>query len=435
MSDIAISVQHVSKRYHVFDNQRSRLLHALFPGRIKGMQEIWALKDVSLDVKRGESLGVIGLNGSGKSTLLEIVTQTLTPTEGQVQVHGRVAALLELGSGFNPEYTGRENVLLNGLLMGLTRAEIEHRFDDIAGFADIGDVLDHAVKTYSSGMLMRLAFAVQVALAPDILIVDEALSVGDYFFQQKCFGRLRKMREEGLTLLFVSHDMGTVRDLCKSAIYLRQGRAEFIGESASAIRYYLNGDAPTSAPTPPLASRAEQSPAVPPEIRNVDLEQMTSGALWSRPPSAQNRLVAVRIQDQDGQEIEAAQMGATIQIKVFYRGLAGDTGTVVALAIKNRFDQAVFVTNSQRLGVQNCEATGSPCAAFLFNINLALEAGLYSLKIGIHQPVDPNKGRELDSTGWFGPFRVDWNYEKDAAPFLGMFGLPASGLFISAPIA
>lgn len=427
MSDIVISVQDVSKCYRVFDNQRSRLLHALSPRHTEGMQEIWALKDINLEVRRGESLGVIGRNGSGKSTLLEIVTQTLTPTTGKVQVNGRVAALLELGSGFNPEYTGRENVLLNGLLMGLTRSDVERQFDDIAAFADIGDVLDRQVKTYSSGMLVRLAFAVQVALTPDILIVDEALSVGDYFFQQKCFGRLRKMREDGLTLLFVSHDMGTVRDLCKTALYLRHGMAQFMGDSGSAIRHYFNEDAPilpahtTKTPTSHLV--ADTADAQNPMIFN--------NAFWTKPQNLRNRLMAVSIQDHNENEIGHARMGSDVYIKVHYQSHLDDVGTTVALAIKNRFDQVIFVTNARRLGVEDCETKTGSSAVFVFKVTLAMEAGLYSLKIGIHQPTGINKGREIDSTGWFGPFRIDWDYETESAPFLGMFGLPASGEFMA----
>src|SRR6185295_15923251 len=182
---------------------------------------------------------IIGRNGSGKSTLLQIITGTLVPTTGELAVNGRVSALLELGSGFNPEYTGRDNVMMNGLILGLGRDEIARRFDEIAAFAEIGDAIDRPVKTYSSGMLMRLAFAVQVLTDPDILVIDEALSVGDFFFQQKCFGHMRALCEKGVTLAFVSHDMGTVRDLCGRAIYLRDGRVAFAGETSLAIHHYL----------------------------------------------------------------------------------------------------------------------------------------------------------------------------------------------------
>lgn len=431
MTDIAISVRGVSKRYNIYENQRARLRHALWPSRNEGMSEVWALRDIDFEIRRGESFAVIGRNGSGKSTLLEIITQTLTPTTGQVQVNGRVAALLELGSGFNPEYTGRENVFLNGLLLGLTRAEVGNRFDDIAAFADIGDVLDHQVKTYSSGMLVRLAFAVQVALEPDILIVDEALSVGDYFFQQKCFGRLRKMREDGLTLLFVSHDMGTVRDLCKQAIYLRQGVPVFIGDTGVAIRHYFNEGA-TPAPASVDLPAADTAVGSSLQMNLEATAAISRNAIWSRTPTDRERLFAVRINDEHQQDIDHARLGSDISIKVDYRSLIGDAGTTVALAIKNRYDQVIFVTNSDRMGVENCDAQGVPYAVFSFEITLALEAGLYSFKVGIHQPAGCNKGLELDTTDWFGPFRVDWDYEAEAAPFLGMFGLPASGRLILA---
>ena len=428
MTDIAISVRNVSKCYRVFDDQRSRLLHAVWPRHTKGMQEVWALSEINFEIKRGESFAIIGRNGSGKSTLLEIITQTLTPTTGEVEVKGRVAALLELGSGFNPEYTGRENVFLNGLLLGLTRSEVESRFDDIAAFADIGDVLDRQVKTYSSGMLVRLAFAVQVALEPDILIVDEALSVGDYFFQQKCFGRLRQMREAGLTLLFVSHDMSTVRDLCQQAIYLRHGVPVFIGDSGVAIRQYFNEGV---APAPVMVKMPIADTAAGSSLPN-NIEAVSRSAIWSRTPTDNERLFAVRIHDEQQQDIDHVRMSSDISIKVHYRSLIGDAGTTVALALKNRYNQVIFVTNSHRLGVENCDAQGAPYAVFSFKLSLALEAGLYSLKVGIHQPAGCNKGLELDTSGWFGPFRVDWEYETEPAPFLGMFGLPASGHLILA---
>jgi lipopolysaccharide transport system ATP-binding protein len=387
------------------------------------MQEIWALRDVSFEVKRGESFAVIGRNGSGKSTLLEIITQTLTPTSGSVKVNGRVAALLELGSGFNPDYTGRENVLLNGLLLGLSRTEVDNRFDDIVGFADIGDVLDRPVKTYSSGMLVRLAFAVQVALEPDILIVDEALSVGDYFFQQKCFGRLRKMRENGLTLLFVSHDMGTVRDLCKQAIYLRKGLPVFVGDTTSAVRHYFNeGVVAASVTTSMLGSSVANAGS-----QRSSLDAAIKNAIWSREPTAVDRIISVRVCDEQDLDIDRARLGSDIFVKVYYRSFVGDAGTTVGLAIKNRYDQIVFVTNSERLGVENCDTSDTSSAVFLFKLSLTLEAGLYTLKANITQPTGCNKGEELDTSGWMRPFCIEWDYEKEQAPFLGMFGLSASG--------
>ncbi|MFD2113207.1 ABC transporter ATP-binding protein [Thiorhodococcus fuscus] len=201
----------------------------------------WALRDLSLSVARGETLGIVGQNGSGKSTLLQLVAGTLQPSEGEVVTRGRIAALLELGSGFNPEFTGRENVFMNAAILGLERRQIEARFEEIAAFADIGDFIEQPVKNYSSGMVVRLAFAVSVCVDPDILIVDEALAVGDAAFQFKCLQRIRDLSERGTTLLFVSHDMGMVKTFCHRAVYLEHGRVKAIGDpEAIATQYFYD---------------------------------------------------------------------------------------------------------------------------------------------------------------------------------------------------
>ena len=236
---IAIEVSGLGKSYSLYEKPMHRLAHILFPRRAADLaQDFWALRDVSFEVERGSAMGVLGRNGSGKSTLLQCITGTLAPTTGSIRVYGRVAALLELGSGFDPEFTGRENVYLNGALLGLSRAEMDQRFDAIAAFADIGEFLDHPVKTYSSGMLLRLAFAVQVQVQPDVLIVDEALAVGDALFQKRCFERMNKLRESGVTLLFVSHDQEAVRTLTDQAILLRDGRMRASGPSPDVILEY-----------------------------------------------------------------------------------------------------------------------------------------------------------------------------------------------------
>lgn len=428
MTDIAISVHNVSKRYHVYENQRARLRHALWPSSNEGVSEVWALQDINFEVKRGDSIAIIGRNGSGKSTLLEIITQTLTPTAGKVQVNGRVAALLELGSGFKPDYTGRENVFLNGLLLGLTRAEVERRYDEIVSFADIGNVLARPVKTYSSGMLVRLAFAVQVALEPDILIVDEALSVGDYFFQQKCFGRLRQMREKGLTLLFVSHDMGTVRDLCSTAVYLKQGKPQYVGDSKTAVRVYLAEQNLTSS----VASETNTPSALASnQATKLELAEIKKTALWSVADDQEEgrRLLAVRLLGADGQPTTHARMGDTVKMQVFFRTPPDESGHI-SLIIKNRYDQIVTNIGSYRMGMDACFSGSFPFAVFEIEIDLNLEAGLYSLMVGYGKPIGANHGEPLDSTDWFGPLQVDWDYETEKAPFLGMFGLPAEGKLV-----
>jgi lipopolysaccharide transport system ATP-binding protein len=276
-----ISVSNVTKAYRIWESPAARLSSPLlasaarlFPAgsavhrwlqarAARHYRDFLALNQVSFAVRRGECWGIVGRNGSGKSTLLQIIAGTLQPTTGSVQVRGRVAALLELGSGFNPEFTGRENVFLNGAVLGLTSAQMTQKFSEIAAFADIGDFLEQPVKTYSSGMLMRLAFAVQTAVNPDVLIIDEALSVGDAPFQAKCFARLRHLLDQGCTILFVSHDVATVRTFCAQAVWLAQGRPEAQGAAHVVCDAYnrdcfraMGMDFPETAPAPAVAAAA-----------------------------------------------------------------------------------------------------------------------------------------------------------------------------------
>ena len=237
-TDVILSVRNVSKCFEMYEKPAHRLYQTLCAGRKKFYKEFWALRDISFDVRRGECIGIIGRNGAGKSTLLQIITGTLAPTSGTIETRGRIAALLELGSGFNPDFTGRENVYLNGTILGLSKQEIDERYDEIVAFADIGDFINQPVKTYSSGMMVRLAFAVNAFIDPDILIVDEALAVGDSLFQKRCYQQIRKLRENGTTLLFVTHDMEIMRSMTTKALLLEHGRCEFWGSSAEALLRY-----------------------------------------------------------------------------------------------------------------------------------------------------------------------------------------------------
>ncbi len=240
MSDIAVRAHGLSKTYHLYDSPQDRLKQMLL-GRWRKQpyyREVAALQSISFEVNRGETLGLVGRNGSGKSTLLQLIVGVLTPTAGEVSIQGRVAALLELGAGFNPEFSGRDNVFMNARLLGLTDAETRGRFDDIAEFAEIGAFMDEPVKTFSSGMFVRLAFAVAINVNPDILVVDEALSVGDEAFQRKCFARIRAFKEAGGTLLFVSHSSTAVIELCDRAICLDHGAALCAGAPRRVIEIY-----------------------------------------------------------------------------------------------------------------------------------------------------------------------------------------------------
>lgn len=237
-SEIAIQARSLGKSYPIFNKPEDRLKQMLSFGRRKYYREFWAVKDVDLEVHRGETVGIVGRNGSGKSTLLQMICGTLAPTSGELTVNGRVAALLELGAGFNPEFTGRENVFMNASILGLSSEETDRRFDSILAFAEIGDFINQPVKTYSSGMYARLAFAVAINVEPDILVVDEALSVGDEAFQRKCFARIHEIRERGGTILFVSHAAGTVVELCDRAVLMDQGERLITGKPKAVVNLY-----------------------------------------------------------------------------------------------------------------------------------------------------------------------------------------------------
>jgi lipopolysaccharide transport system ATP-binding protein len=348
----------------------------------------------------------------------------LTPTSGEVEVNGRVSALLELGSGFNPEYTGRDNVVLNGLLLGLSREEILRRFDEIAAFAEIGEALDRPVKKYSSGMLMRLAFAVQVLTDPEILIIDEALSVGDFFFQQKCFAHIRALCDRGVTLLFVSHDMGTVRDLCERAIYLREGSLQFLGETRAAIRDYLAERNPRVLLDDSSAQAYESAGA-------LELESILRDSIWKSEPEAAvvpGRLIALACYDAEGHPSTSFRLGGSMDVKLVYQP-ATDVPTHVTILIINKYNQVVTSLGSHRIGLTPPPAKEGQPIIFEMRVELLLETGNYSIRASLGRLTAPNQGDSIDSSGPIGPITIQWDYDNDVAPFLGMCGLPSRGKF------
>ena len=246
-SNNAIEINHISKMFQLYNQPQDRLKQSIFP-KIQYMlgipqctyfNEFWALRDISFQIKKGETVGIVGRNGSGKSTLLQIICGTLTPTSGDVFVNGRLTALLELGSGFNPEFTGRENVYLSGSILGFSKEEMDNWFDGIAAFADIGEFMDQQVKFYSSGMYVRLAFATNIMVEPDVMVIDEALAVGDMRFQIKCMSAIRRKQESGATILFVSHDMNALKSLCTRAIYMDGGKLQAIGPAIDVANSYF----------------------------------------------------------------------------------------------------------------------------------------------------------------------------------------------------
>ena len=381
-----------------------------------------ALDNIAFDVEKGESVAVIGRNGSGKSTLLQIIAGTLTPTDGSVTVNGRVAALLELGSGFGPEFTGLENVRLNGALLGLSPEEVQSRLGAIAAFAEIGEYLDQPVKTYSSGMLLRLAFAVLAHLQPDILIIDEALSVGDIFFAQKCARRMRELAAQGTTLLFVSHDMALVRDTCRRAILLQAGCLAFDGPSDKAITCYFQSSSPV------VESDPVHSALIPPMDGGL-LEDIKSKSCWQcQNPAGSNGLeayiLAVAVLDEAGRPALTTRLGKTILVQVIYRTLTPKP-VHVSLALKNRYDQVVFVGGSDTHGSVPLNLKPGACGLFEMTLKCMLEAGQYTFRVKLKLTSDlVNRGNPLHETPWLGPLSIRWDYQTKKAPFLGMFGLP-----------
>jgi len=429
MSDTIISVENISKRYQVFDTPKARLLHTFFPKYHVNIQEIWALKNINFEIKRGEAVSIIGRNGSGKTTLLEIIAGTLTPTEGRVKIQGRVSALLELGSGFNPEYTGRNNVILNGLLLGLSKKEILNRFEEIEEFADIGASLDRPVKTYSSGMIMRLAFAVQVLCKPDILIIDEALSVGDFFFQQKCLGHIRGLCEKGMTLLFVSHDLGITRDICNRALYLNKGEKYFEGPVINAIRKYISEKNNIIDPSKSTQVNNVISPC---KTENSNMT-ILKDPIWSAEDAwdeeKPGRLLAIAVYDSNNCPMASFPIGDTMKVAVAYQ-IKPKTQADITIALKNKFDQFCTFTGSRYLDQVPPETNNlNGIIVFYLSMDMLLEAGNYSIIVTLEKATKPNSGSDIDQAPPIGPIKVTWDYEKETAPFLGQVGLPTFGKF------
>jgi len=335
--EIVIDVRNLSKRYEIYNTPRDRLKQLILPRlhqaanraglalRISKhrpppiyFREFWALHDVSFQIRSGETFGIIGRNGSGKSTLLQILAGTLAQTSGQASVKGRIAALLELGSGFNPEFSGRDNVFLNARILGLTQKEIEARYDQIVEFADIGEFINQPVKTYSSGMFVRLAFAVQAHIDASIVIIDEALAVGDIFFRQKCYARLEQLRNSGAAILLVSHSMPEIEQYCKRAILLDHGTQRFIGSSSEAAKHYYLLHQPQVQEENKPATELTASEAFPHDISSIERplpEAFIDLTNKSQVSNGQARCIGVALCNEAGQPCSSFHQG---DLAVFY---------------------------------------------------------------------------------------------------------------------
>lgn len=373
----ALRVENVSKQYRIYNRPGDRLTESLTRGRLRRHKEFWALRDVDFEVESGTTVGIIGPNGSGKSTLLQIISGTLEPTHGDVWHEGRVAALLELGAGFDSEFTGAENVYMNATLMGLARREIDVLFPEIERFAEIGPFLYQPVKTYSSGMYVRLAFAIAASVDPDILVIDEALAVGDAVFQHRCLRRIKELQERGRTILFVSHDAAAVRALCSRAILLNAGRVVTDGKPADVLNRYQKiimareeaYDADAGGHASPGRAMAENLPPLRYTYRHGD-------------ESAE--ILGVELTDASGRRVEIVDTGEALKLRVITRFHRGVDEPVIGFLIRNRHGIHAYGTNTKERQLE----LGAFKAGEGLEVNFAFDCWLgvdqYSIGFAIH---------------------------------------------------
>ena len=372
----ALRVENVSKQYRTYARPGDRLKESLTRGRWRRHKEFWALQDVSFEIERGEIVGIVGPNGCGKSTLLQIIAGTLEPTHGEVWHEGRIAALLELGAGFDPEFTGVENIYMNASLLGLSRRETDRLFPQIERFAEIGDFLYQPVKTYSSGMYVRVAFAIAASVEPDILIIDEALAVGDAVFQHRCLGRIKELHERGTTVLFVSHDAAAVRALCSWAILMKSGQIVIDGKPADVLNHYQKI----------IMEREEayRSEAVPQDqTLAVDLP-LTPVRYTYRHGDGSAEIIGAELIDSTDRAVEIAETSERLTLRVLAQVKTDLEDPVIGFLIKNRHGIHTYGTNTKEQQIDLGTARRGEMIEVSFAFNCSLGIDQYSISLAIH---------------------------------------------------
>ena len=394
MTDFSIALEQVSKSYRLWGrgSQFATLKSALLKRDVKMSPEtsIEALRNVSFVIDRGEAFGIIGRNGSGKSTLLKIISGILKPTTGSVKVQGRVAALIELGAGFHPEITGRENIFINGIMLGLSRKDVEERFGAIVAFSGIGDFIDQPVKTYSSGMYVRLGFAVAVHVDPDILLIDEVLSVGDEEFSAKCVAKIQEMKYRGVTLIFVTHQLGQVRSLCDRALWLDHGEVQAVGDPVRVVDHYLQEVSAPALARAPIVTAGAAVPAKQEEAIEAPSAraEVTEEERWG---SGEVVLSRVALVDDRSRELVALGPGTPVSIDIDVQVRVPQDDFVFGIGIYHADGTCVYGTNTDLEGLlaDRLEADGT--VRFVIS-SLDLVAGSYRLDAAVHT----RNGRAFD---------------------------------------
>jgi len=377
----ALRVENVSKQYRIYATPADRLKESLTRGRLKRHQEFWALRDINFEIEKGTTTGVIGPNGSGKSTLLQIITGTLEPTHGGVHYDGRLAALLELGSGFNPEFTGIENIFMNASLMGFSRRETDALIPEIERFAEIGQFIHQPVKTYSSGMYVRLAFSIAISASPDILIVDEALAVGDAIFQHRCMRRLKEMQQNGITILFVSHDPAAIRALCSRAILLNGGKMEADGDPSDVLNRYQK-----------IIMAREQAYEESTEVAaEPDVMETTEPVAVPVPSTFRHgdgsaEILQVDLLDAADNRIAIVASGEPLTVRLRVRFCADVEEPVCGFLIRNRHGIHLYGTNTELQQVNLGSVNTGDVIEVRFAFNCWLSPDSYSVAVAAHSP-------------------------------------------------
>lgn len=397
-----IRVSGLGKAYKQYPNRWSRLFEWLVPFSGNRHHLHWVLQDIDFEIQPGEAVGIVGVNGAGKSTLLKMITGTTQPSCGQIQLQGRVAALLELGMGFHPDFTGRQNAFMAGQLLGMQVEEIEALMPQIESFAEIGDAIDHPVRTYSSGMQMRLAFSVATARRPDILIVDEALSVGDAYFQHKSFERIRNFRKAGTTLLIVSHDRSAIQSICDTAILLENGRLAMRGKPEEVMDYY----------NAMLAQREGQI---------VRQEMLANGQVQTISGTGEAGIVSVRLLDVQGRSLEVAEVGQPVVLEVQTEVREDIERLVLGFLIKDRLGQAIYGINTHRQDQALNDLSAGEQVTFRFAFDMRLGKGSYSVALSLSR-LDSHLDRNFEWRDYGLVFHVINNRQED---FVGCSWLQA----------